>query len=193
MSLSNKRKEPSATTTSSLPIPDPNQTNDLLNRLQTFLPQLQAANQALAQESATTTLSTTTTLKDTILPSRQVDKDLHQEDSSSSTNDSDDSSSSNEQESTPVDSSDITNSNQMIQIQFALTEQNDPVMNMLLEDNNDNDNENRSKQNKDDNEEEETEETSKERVVSNLLLETKNDQKQTSQTTTKKPLIVELS
>lgn len=34
-----KRKPPS------FPLPDPNQTGDLMNRLQTFLPQLQAANQ----------------------------------------------------------------------------------------------------------------------------------------------------
>eukprot|EP00980_Cylindrotheca_fusiformis_P001725 scaffold397_cov111-Cylindrotheca_fusiformis.AAC.3 len=158
-------------------VPRKAQTNDLLNRLQAFLPQMEAAN--------------------------QVDIDLQQQDESDSDDDDDDDESDVASHSKLLakekSTKDENESSPMIQIQFALTDPNNPMMELLA---NKNQNDNSDDNDDDDDDSHEEMDRSKKRAVTNLLrTETKTgrkdnfgnkDEKQTGKKK-QKSLITELS
>mmetsp|Transcript_5094 Transcript_5094/g.12165 ORF Transcript_5094/g.12165 Transcript_5094/m.12165 type:complete len:197 (-) Transcript_5094:53-643(-) len=190
-----KRKDPGFPMPPSSRTGDNQQTNDLMSRLQTFLPQMKAANQALSSETV-----------------GQVDielkKDCDDEDHSSDSDDDSCNASGNKiqkldqkgEEGENDDDEEGTAAEPMIQIQFALTDPNNPMMELFANDNDEKKGEGNENGSDD---EDEQEAPSKVRAVKSMLKNTSSTKKEeeppkirilsSDNPTPKKSLITELS
>lgn len=195
-----KRKDPGFPIPPSFTTGDNQQTNDLMTRLQSFLPQMEAANQALSSD-----------------PVGQVDIEL-KKDSGEEDSDDDSSNASGDDKIQKLDKKNAliseskgegesddeegTASQPTIQIQFALTDPNNPMMELFANDNEKKGEENEHGSDDEDDDDDDQESPLKVRAVKSMLKSASSTKQEEppainilhrANPTPKKSLITELS